>query len=132
MSEENIDVVRLSYEAVNADEEPPREMFDADYEFDASEVAVGIGVVRGFDAVDKALREYWQTFDHFHLELTEILHADKERVVTAVRDGGRIRGSDDEIWNHLFHVWTFRDGKVLRLSSHADRNRALEAAGLSE
>jgi len=43
-----------------------------------------------------------------------------------------MRGSDSEVWNRFFHVWTFADGKVVRLSIHTDRNRALEAAGISE
>ena len=43
-----------------------------------------------------------------------------------------MRVSDAEVWNRLFHVWTFRGGKVIRIASHTDKNRALEAAGLSE
>ena len=61
-----------------------------------------------------------------------MLHADESRVVTAVRDGGRMKGSDAEVWNDFFHVWTFWDGRVLRISFHNDKRRALEAAGLSE
>jgi ketosteroid isomerase-like protein len=61
-----------------------------------------------------------------------VLHDDEVHVVTAVRDGGRMKGSDAEVWNDLFHVWTFRDRRVLRISSHTDKNRALEAAGLRE
>jgi ketosteroid isomerase-like protein len=71
-------------------------------------------------------------FEDFSLEFKEVVHADEERVVTAVRDGGRIKGSDAEIWNDLFHVWTFRDGKILRVSSHNEKSRALKAAGLRE
>ena len=61
-----------------------------------------------------------------------MIHADEGQVVTAIRDGGRIRGSDAEVWNRYFHVYTFRDGKIIRLSIHTDKNRALAAAGLSE
>lgn len=112
-------------------EDPPR-LFDPDYEFDARDVAPDIGIVRGPEATGEALREYWETFEDFHIELKEVLHADEEHVVTAVQDGGRMKGSDAEVWNHLFHVWTFRDGKVVRTSSHTDKNRALKAAGLRD
>jgi ketosteroid isomerase-like protein len=133
MSEENVEIVRRSYERVNDGLEIlPLEFFDPDYEFDAREVAPSFGVIRGYAAVQAALLEYWQTFEDFSLELKDVVHADGERVVTAVRDGGRMKGSDAEIWNDLFHVWTFRHGKVLRLSSHNEKKRALEAAGLSE
>jgi ketosteroid isomerase-like protein len=37
-----------------------------------------------------------------------------------------------EVWNQFFHIWTLRDGRIVRLSIHTDRNRSLEAAGLSE
>ena len=43
-----------------------------------------------------------------------------------------MKESDAEVWNHFFHVWTLGSGKIVRLSIHIDRNRALEAAGLSE
>jgi ketosteroid isomerase-like protein len=61
-----------------------------------------------------------------------VIHADERLVVTAARDGGRLKGSDAEVWNDFFHVWTFRNGKVTRRSSHGMRSHALEAAGLSE
>jgi ketosteroid isomerase-like protein len=61
-----------------------------------------------------------------------VIHADEGRVVNVVRAGGRMRGTDAEVWNRFFHVWTFRDGRIVRLSIHADRNRAVEAAGLFE
>jgi ketosteroid isomerase-like protein len=132
MSQENVEIVRRAYEGVNANQDVPDELVDPSYEFDAREVAPGIGVVRGSDAAREALREYWQMFEDFHVDLKEVLHADEEHVVTAVEDGGRMKGSDAEVWNRLFHVWTFRDGKVVRVSSHNDRQRALEAAGLRE
>jgi ketosteroid isomerase-like protein len=53
-------------------------------------------------------------------------------LVTAVHHVGRTRGSDDMVRNQRFHAWTFRDGKVVRWSSHPDRRRALEAACLRE
>jgi len=132
MSEENVETVRRVYEGVNARLEVPPELFDPDYEFDARDVAPAIGLVRGREAATEALREYWETFEDFQVELQDVVHADEDQVVTAVRDGGRMRGSGAEVWNDLFHVWTFRDGKVVRISSHTDKNRALEAAGLSE
>jgi ketosteroid isomerase-like protein len=132
MSQENVEIVRRVYEEVNANLDVPVKFLHPDYEFDARDVAADIGIVRGIEASGEALREYWETFEDFHVDLKEVLHADEEHVVTAVQDGGRMKGSDAEVWNHLFHVWTFRDGKVVRTSSHTDKHRALEAAGLQE
>jgi ketosteroid isomerase-like protein len=130
MSQENVEVVRRIYDRVSASMEWPPEVFDADFESDMRGVW-GVGAL-GFDATLKALREYFATFEDFHVEMEELIHADGEHVVNTIRDGGCIRGSGDEVWNRYFHVWTFSDGKVIRLSVHTDRNRALEAAGLRE
>ena len=132
MSQENVETVRRVYEGVNVRLEPPRELFGADYEVDATESAPDVGVVRGFDGTQEAFRPYWETFEDFHVEIEEVIHVSERQVVTAVRDGGRMRGSEAEVWNRFFHVWTFGDGKIVRLSIHTDKNRALEAAGLSE
>jgi ketosteroid isomerase-like protein len=132
MSRQNVEIVRRAYQGVNDRLEPPRELFEAGYECDVTQVAPDIGVARGFDDVLDALRPYWETFDDFHVEIEELIHADERRVLTAVRDGGRMRGSDADVLNRFFHVWTFGEGKVIRLSIDTDRNRALEAAGLRD
>ena len=132
MSQENVEALRRGYEWATARLELIPEFFAPDFEADMSEAGPETVVVRGVEAAQESLREYWEMFDDFHIELEEVIHADEGLVVTAVRDGGRMRGSDAEVWNRFFHVWTFADGKVARLSIHTDRSRALEAAGLSE
>ena len=132
MSEENVQTVRRVYEGVSARLEVPRELFDPDYEFDNTELWPDVAKVLGFDAAQEAMREYWDTFDAYRVEIAEVIHADEGRVVDVVRDGGRMRGSDAEVWNRFVHVWTFRDGRIVRLSVHTDLDRAFEAAGLEE
>jgi ketosteroid isomerase-like protein len=132
MSEENVEIVRRIYNEIVASPEAVRELYASDYELDVRDIGPDIGVIRGFDAANKALRSYFETFEDFYIELEEVIHADEERVVTDVHDGGHMPGSDSEVRNHRFHVFAFRDGKVVRFSSHLDKNRALEAAGLSE
>src|SRR3954469_22083860 len=98
MSRENLQIVRREYERINADykaeHKDGREKFGPDYEFDARDVAAGMGTIRGYDAGRDALHDYWDMFEDFHIELKEVLHTDENRVVTAVRDGGRMKGSD--------------------------------------
>jgi ketosteroid isomerase-like protein len=131
MSEESVETVRRVYEGVNARLEAPRELFDPEYEFDNTELWPDLSEVLGWEAANKAMREYWETFEAYHVEIDEVIHADDGRVVNVVRDGGRMKGTDAEVRNHFVHVWTLRDGKIIRLSVHTDRDRALEAAGLS-
>ena len=75
---------------------------------------------------------YWETFEDFRYEIEEVIHAEDRHVIVAVRDCGRLSGSDAEVWTRFFNVFTFRNAKVVRSSAHLGRNRALEAAGLSE
>ena len=132
MSEQNVETVRRVYEGVNARLEAPRELFDPEYEFDNTELWPDVVEVLGFEAAQAAMREYWETFEAYHVEIDEVIYADEGRVVDVVRDGGRMRGTDAEVWNRFFHVWTLRDGRIVRLSIHTDRDGALKAAGLSE
>jgi ketosteroid isomerase-like protein len=132
MSQENVEIVRRIYDVIVASPEAVRELYTSDYELDVTDIGPDIVVIRGFDAANEALRSYFETFEDFYIEIEEVVHADEERVVTEVHDGGRMPGSDSEIRNHRFHVFAFRGDKVARFSSHLDRDRALEAAGLSE
>src|SRR3954453_7542092 len=124
MSQKNVEIVRRVYEGVTARMEVPRELFDPDSELDQMDVSPeDVGVNRGFEAAQKSLREYWAMFEDFHIEIEEVINADEQPVVTAVRDGGRIKGSDAEVSNRFLHVWTFGGGKIVRLSIHTDRGR---------
>jgi ketosteroid isomerase-like protein len=131
VSEKNVETVRRVYQGVSARKEVPRELFDPDYEFDNTELWPDIDEVLGFDAAQDAMREYWETFEAYQVEIDEVIYADEGRVVVVVRDGGRMSGTDAEVWNRFFHVWTLRDERIVRLSVHTDRERSLEAAGLA-
>src|SRR6478672_9793517 len=74
MSQENVETVRRIYKRVSASMEWPAELFDADFESDMHEVW-GVGALR-FDATLEALREYFGTFEGFHVEMEELIHAD--------------------------------------------------------
>ena len=127
MSQENVEAVRRIYERVTASMEWPEELFDADFESDMRELGL-VGALP-LDATQEALREYFETFEDFHVEMEELIHADGEHVVNTIRDGGRIRGSGAEVSNRYFHVWTFGADKVVRLSVHTMRKRASKPPG---
>jgi hypothetical protein len=102
MSEQNVETVRRVYEGVSARLEVPRELFDPGYEFDNTELWPDIGEVLGFDAAQEAMREYWETFEAYHVEIEEVIYADEGRVVDAVRDGAGTLLEDVR----LFDVYT--------------------------
>src|SRR5712691_6268964 len=124
MGQDNVETVTRIYEDIpNSDpNDPMRALYAPHFELDQSDVAPDGDVAVGFEAADAAIREYWATFEDFSVKLEEVIHADEEQVVTRVRDGGRIKGGDSEVWSNFFHVWTFAHGRVTRLSLHNDRN----------
>src|SRR5436190_23833413 len=132
MSQENVEIVLRIYQQVSAHHLLPKDLFDPACVTDWTEVSPDFGVLQGVRDADEALASYFETFESFHVEAEAVLHADAERVVTVVRDGGRMKASEAELWNRFFHAWTFRDGKVVRLSSHTAREGAFEAVGLRE
>lgn len=131
MSQENIEIVRRVYEEISDRLDVPPELFDPEFVMDMREIA-DIGIHRGLPAARQVFRQYATTFDDFRVELEEVIHADDERVLVRIRDGGRVRASAAQVWNRYFDVWTFREGKAVRMSAHTERARALQAAGLRE
>jgi ketosteroid isomerase-like protein len=132
ISDQNIEAVRRTYEVFVARHEPPWELFTDDATMDATEASPDVLVIRSRAEATAALRSYADTFERYNVVLDEIIHADDTRVVTTVRDGGRIKGSDTELWNRFFHVFTFRDGKIAWWSTHTEHGSALRAAGLGK
>ena len=115
MAQDNLALVRRLYEAVSATRRIPPELFAADFEFDASAIsAEHPDVAIGAAAAEALLREYWNTFDDFRIELEEVRENTADRIVTVIRDEGRVRGSDARITNRYVHIFEFRDGKIAR------------------
>jgi hypothetical protein len=81
MSEVNVETVRRVYKGVSSRLEVPRELFDPSYEFDNMELWPDVVEVLGFDAAQEVMREYWQTFEAYRVEIEEVIYADEGRVV---------------------------------------------------
>jgi ketosteroid isomerase-like protein len=131
MSQENVEIVRRVLGEISDRLDVSPEHFDPDFVMDMSEIA-DIGIQRGLPAAREIFRQYATTFDDFSTDLVDVIHPDDERVVVEIRDGGRVKGSDAEVWNRYFDTWTLREGKAVRMSAHTDRERARKATGLRE
>lgn len=129
MSQENVEIARGGYEEFNRTGTLPPELFEPNAEFDATRTLPDVGVLRGRERFLELIRDYSQSFEDFHVDAEEIVDAGNQ-VVVVVRDGGRLKGSESEIWNRFAHVWTMRSGKVVRWTAYPDREAALEAVGL--
>jgi ketosteroid isomerase-like protein len=91
------------------------------------------GSWHGRTAVMLAMRRARQSFSEYRHELHELFDAG-DTVVAAVSFHATTRGRNqrEEIQKEEAHVWTFRDGKIVRFENGRDLKEALEAAGLSK
>jgi uncharacterized protein len=88
------------------------------------------GVYRG----PEGLKEFMGWFGEFsgaRAEINELIDAG-DQVLVGITARGRGKQSGVESGWHLWHVWTLRGGKIVRGEGFTDRDKALEAAGLSE
>jgi uncharacterized protein len=138
MSQENVEIVRRGYEAVNrwginpaarSPEIPP--LLHPEVEFHSYAGAPEAGVYRGREAViDYHVRVFGE-FESIRIEVEELLPAG-DSVVIVSRQHTVPRGSNAEIVQQVVEVWTIRDGLMAKRRPFSTRAEALEAAGLSE
>lgn len=129
---ENVEIVKRVYAAFSETLELPLDLVANDAELDATGAMPDVGVVSDRETAAAAMRAYAEMFEAYSITLEEVIYASNDRVVTVVRDGGRIKGGISEVHNRFFHCFSFRDGQIVRFSAHTERSPALGAAGLSE
>jgi ketosteroid isomerase-like protein len=87
---------------------------------------IGRNVVTGPDDARASLANWNDQFDSLRVETTE-LREEGDRVLHAMHQFARARGSQVEIEAELYMVWWFRDGKAVRMEMYNTREEA-EAA----
>ena len=132
MSQETVEIVRRVYEAFNernADEAvelvSPRFSFQSEFGALSGRRYYGRA---GFRNYFRDMADVWAVFQ---IELDEI-EAVGEAVIVAYRERAVGRGSGIEIEAHGYELWRFEHGQLVSMQNYATKQRALEAAGLSE
>jgi len=138
MSQENVEIVRRVYEAAaRRDASAVLALYDPEIELDASRLGVpGLaadadGISRGYEGLKHFFREWHQAWGSIEYDFEELIDAG-EQVISVVNRRGRGRASGVDVELHVALVWTLRDDRVVRVVWFPSRERALEAAGLSE
>jgi ketosteroid isomerase-like protein len=130
MSKENVEIVRLLYAAMNErDEARAADLVHPDVEW-VHDSRVGKGPIRGRESVLGYFRDQEEVFDELRIE-TERLWENGDRVLAFIRPTGHGHASGAEFDIRIAHLWTLRDGVIVRGEGYGDRDEALEAAGLS-
>jgi ketosteroid isomerase-like protein len=130
MSQENVEIVRRSYEAWNhGDVDAGSEDFAPDFELDMSRA---IGTDRGIYSLNQARR-----LQEEFLEALEIVQVGAEYIDAGehvvITWSNRLRGRDGiEVQARGTWLCTIRDGLIVRICLYQGVQEALEAAGLRE
>ena len=134
MSEENVEIVRRSWQAF-ADEglDALMEFCDREIDWRAIEGAPDdVGEMQGTEAVRRYYQDWLDTFEDITTNPTELLDVGDDRVVALLHVTGRARLSGIATELRYAVVYTLRGGKILHGREYADRQEALKAVGLEE
>ena len=127
MSQLSLETVRRLYEAMNArDVACAIELADPDAEW-IPDSRVAEGAVRGRENIVRFFLDRAEMFEQLHVEVERCWEKD-DRVLVFLRVTGRGQASGADFEIRIGHLWTLRDGVLVR----GDRREALEAAGIDE
>jgi ketosteroid isomerase-like protein len=88
-------------------------------------------VARGSAEFEAFTRDWLSQWRDYRIVAEEFQGIGPDRVFVPLTQIGSGRSSGVEVKSPGFSVWTLRLGKVVNLSLHYDRDKALEAVGLS-
>jgi len=121
-------VVRAVYDAISRrDYKNGFALLDNDFEWIEPEQTLIGGRHRGKQEVRDAVKRQLEVFDRFTIEPEEF-HERGERVAVPVRQRARGGVSGIEVEIRIGHLWTVRNGKVVRLEVFRAREDACRAA----
>jgi ketosteroid isomerase-like protein len=132
MSQENVEIVRLGYEALNrGDVGAAVSLFDRDAEIVTALSVVEGGSYRGQEGLRSWWRDVLQQFADVRFVGRDFTDFDDVVLVTTTIHA-RGRGSAVDVDQVFTHVFRFRDAKIVWFKSYRERAAALEAVGRSE
>ena len=127
MSQENVDVVRSVYEAFGSGDMGTVTRLLADTEWHEAEGMPYGGTYTGADAIlSNVFGPVLEDVENFSVAPDELLDAG-DKVVSLGRYAGQ--GANGPVDMKFAHVWTVRDGAIVRMDHHADTKLFGEAVG---
>jgi ketosteroid isomerase-like protein len=131
MSKENLEVVKRIFEGWAAgDFGTGLADLDPDVVFVVRHPFPEAVETAGPDGIRKYMRAFLDNWESYAIEGGD-LQAVGEVVMADAIQRGEGKASRIEMEQRFFMLFTFREGKIVRIESILDRDEALEAAGLS-
>jgi ketosteroid isomerase-like protein len=131
MSQENVEIVRRVFEALNrGDLSGAMTASSTDFVFDFSRSISPERGVYGIEEIPRVIDTFIGPWESVRYEPEEFIEAD-DQVVTPFKMHNRGRDGI-ELQTRVAWVWKFRAGQVARITFFQNRREALDATGLSE
>jgi len=131
MSEENVEIVRRAIAAYSGTGEIREDLFDPEIRVWESQELPGELAGKGYDNLVRASENLLDSFEELSIEPERVFDLG-ERILVFVIVRGKGKGSGVPVDVRLAYLMTLRQGKVIEWGLFGDRDKALEAAGLSE
>ncbi len=139
MSEENVEIVRRSFEEFQAGMERGNSgaaydagIIAADAEWIVLEQVDGRTVWAGREGFVEFIRNWTEEFEGWSLQVECLIDAGEDRVVALTHQSATGRESGVPVELNLGEVFELKDGRVIRITNYLTHAEALEAAGLGE
>jgi ketosteroid isomerase-like protein len=131
MSQANIEIVRGIYADPRGLTSATSPSIAPDAEFDFTEAYPDRPLVRGVEELRRFRDTGPWSGAPIHFEPERYFDVDDHRVLVFVRVSATGNESGAQVEIRVAHEFTIRDDLVVRFKVYADRDRALEAAGLT-
>jgi ketosteroid isomerase-like protein len=129
MSQENVEIVRQAFD--RAGPLTSAHSLAADAEFDLTALYPDQPLLRGVSEM-RTFRDTGPWGQSTSFEAERYFDVDDERVLVFVCATAAGRGSGTPVESKLAHEFTIRNGLIIRIKVHPDREHALKAVGLAE
>jgi ketosteroid isomerase-like protein len=132
MSEHNVELTRVSFQALNGDLEAFIALCDPEIELHSRWVAVGgVTVYRGHDGLRRWAQEVGEVWDDPRIAVEAYFDLGKQTLAFYTLHG-RGRQSGVESSMRFAQVASWRDGRCVSWKAYVDRDEALRELGVSE
>jgi ketosteroid isomerase-like protein len=133
MSQENVELLRSSWERLMKGDAAAREVFDSGVVYEDDLLPENAGeTYRGVGEMMRAWSVWAEPWDELETEIEWVRDAGADCVVSCHRARMRGKGSGVEGERRYAYLWRFRGNKVIYCKSFGDPREALEALGLSD
>ena len=132
MSQKNVGMVHSVYEAISREDwDAAFEAAEPDFELVPPNHSPSSAPVRGVREVRAWFTDQRKMVGDLSVEVEDLIEAE-ELIVALIRLRIRPHGTEADFELRIAHLWAVGDGKLVRCEVFPEREKALEAAGLSE